>query len=390
MLFLEYVPQYPLFIKLNEMKTNFLLVLGICAALFTQYGCSNEVEVIGIWKDIPVVYGVIDQQKDTNYLRIERAYLPPNQSALDVAKMVDSLYFDTADVDVELYADLNGVWVPWPNPVERVDLVAEGIVRDSGIFANNPSYAYRVIGNTTLDLELRIINHKTGNTFTAYTENAFADNNGTSGPNLRLEPYYSLFSPVQPVAWRTFDNQGNEVYADISIEVLGSSFAAIYDFKFLFHYKEYDINNPSVMVSKSIEWRAVADFIPPTENQIKSTVNGEAFFRFLESNLSDVTGTNIRRCAGYLEVYADGGSASIKDYILAMQANEGFIGGLYPADPYSNVVGGYGIFGTSDRLFRKGFPSAPVLMQMSSLTYEHIRDSEITKNLGFESATPCY
>lgn len=381
------------------MKLKFLVVLGICISLFTQFGCSNEIEVIGIWKDIPVVYAVINETDSVNYIRVERAYLPPNRSALEVAKIPDSLYFDTADVDVVLYyINIHGDTVLWGIPLEYVDLVNEGIVRDSGMFAHQPSYAYKVLGKipkaNKVDYLLKIENHKTGNTFWARTERVDNTNASPSGPSLITTPSYSL-QPYRPIAWRELTNQGDTAYATLTVEMTPKGFAAIYDYKFRFHYKEYQIDNqgnqiPSSVVNKSVEWKAASDFIPPADNQTKRIINGEAFYQFLGSALSNITGTNTRRCAGHLEVYVDGGSESLMNYIIARQANEGYVEGLYPSAPYSNVSGGYGVFASADRIERKDRPSDPKLMRMSALTYEYLKYSKYTKNLGFQSVTPCY
>lgn len=372
------------------MKLKFILAVVLGVVLFTQYSCSNEVEVVGIWKDIPVVYGVIDRGDSIHYIRVERAYLPPNKSALEVAKDPDSLYFDPNEVDVDLFfINVAGDTFPWPTPLTRVNLADEGITRDSGIFQHNPSYAYKMYGSTGDDILLRINNRKTGNTFYARTEGV-----NSSSMFLFTTPAYSLV-PYRPIEWRQLNQQGTEVYGSLTVEMTPSSYAAIYDYKFRFHYKEYQVDNQGVevagtRVNKSIEWKAASDFIPSSVNQTKRVVKGEAFYQFLSGALSDVQGTSTRRCAGYLEVFIDGASSSLRDYILARKSNEGFVGGLYPSDPFSNISGGYGVFATSDRLERKDRASDPRLMRMSTLTIEYLRDSELTKNLGFENGIPCY
>ncbi|BDS15153.1 hypothetical protein [Aureispira anguillae] len=373
------------------MKFKFVLAFVLGISLMTQYSCSNEVEVVGIWKDIPVVYGVMNREDSIQYIRIERAYLPPNQSALDVAQIPDSLYFDTNEVKIQLFYihQPSGDTIEWPKPFERVNLADEGIVREPGIFQNNPSYVYKTTGGSTFDLLLKIQNYKTGNTFYARTEAV-----NTKNTILFTTPSYSLV-PLKPIVWRDLNLQNNEIYQSLTVELSGNGFASIYDYKFRFHYKEYEIDNqglevPGTRTNKSIVWKAASDFIPPSTSQTKRVIKGENFYQFLGGALSDVTGTNTRRCAGYLEVFVDGGSASLRDYILARKSNEGFVGGLYPSEPYSNVQGGYGVFATSSRLERKDRASDPRLMRMSNLTYQHLSEGQYTKHLGFESFSPCY
>lgn len=372
------------------MKLYQFLCLGALCLALSQSSCSNEVEVIGIWKDIPVVYGVINRNNPVNYLRVERAYLPPNESALEVAKNPDSLYFDTTDVDVSLwYINITTRdTFPWPYDFRRVTLAEEGITREDGIFANNPAYLYRVDGSVGHIHLLKIQNKKTGNTFYARTEGMNLDNT-----TLFTTPFYSLV-PSRPIRWREFNPQGEEVYGSLLVEMTGNGFASIYDYRFRFSYKEYEVDAtgaiiPGTEVDTSIIWTAASDFIPASADQTKRSINGEGFFQFLGRELSDVTGTNIRRCPGYLEVFIDGASAPLRDYINARKANEGFVGGLYPSEPYSNVEGGFGVFATAHRLERPDRAADPRLMRMSDLTYQFLSTGEFTKDKGFQ-AVPCF
>lgn len=370
------------------MKSKLAKMLIASWLLLALTSCSNEVDVIGVWKDIPVVYAVLDRLDTAHYLRIERAYLPPNQSALEVAKNIDSLYFDPNELDVEiLMLRPNGDTLPWREPITRVDLRDEGFVREDGIFQNEPAYAYKTGDWVDSDILLKLFHRKTGNTFYAQTETVRSDQS-----LLLLTPNYSRV-PSRPFAWRGQNPNGDEIYNNVVVDVL-TSFASIYDYKFRFHYDEYQVDGqgaeiPGTRRDTSIEWRAVGDFIPSSGGQNKRSINGESFYRFLGNNLSDVTGSNTRRCAGALEVFVIGGSASLRDYVLARQANEGFVGGLYPAEPYSNITNGLGFFATSDILERKDRAADPRLMNMSILTYEHLSTGEYTNQLGFESATPC-
>lgn len=348
--------------------------------------CSNEIEAIGVWRDIPVVYGVLNWEDSVHYIRIERAFLPPNRSALEVAREVDSIYFDPNEFNVRLYRIVNSDTIPWPNVIERVNLADEGIFREDGLFQNEPSYAYKTTGKTANDLLLEMEYLKTGNTFYARTESVNADNS-----SLFLTPRYSKV-PFNPIKFRDVNDDGDEVYAQLTMTIT-NSYASIYDYKFRFYYHEFMVDAQGVEIpgtrkDTSIWWRAVTDYIPESR-QVKQSVSGESFYLFLARALSPVTGTNIRRCPGYLEVIAVGGSSSIRDYILARKANEGFVGGLYPSEPYSNVGKGYGVLGTSETVERKDRPSDPRLMELSGLTLEHLQRGDLTKELGFTNV-PCY
>ena len=74
------------------MKKLFLsLSLLACMAFFNA--CTTDVELYADYKDIPVVYGLIDATTDTNFVRINRAFSSSNDNpinAYEVALIADS------------------------------------------------------------------------------------------------------------------------------------------------------------------------------------------------------------------------------------------------------------------------------------------------------------
>ena len=75
-------------------------------ALVSFFACSNEFTLTEKWKDIPVVYGFLDQKDTAHYVRVEKAFLDPLTSALTIAKnFPDSLYYKDAAVYLERGSD---------------------------------------------------------------------------------------------------------------------------------------------------------------------------------------------------------------------------------------------------------------------------------------------
>ena len=170
----------------------------IAFVVFFISSCSNDIEVIGVWKDIPVVYGIVDRTADTNYIRIERAFLPPNQSAYEVAQIADSLYFDTNQVEVSMYRIGGSDTIFFPTQPFLVELQGQ-TARDSGIFANVPAYAYAFVGFTNGIYLLEIKNKRTGNVFYAQTTSA-----NSSNSYLIINPSYIPSS--RPIEWVKIEN----------------------------------------------------------------------------------------------------------------------------------------------------------------------------------------
>ena len=69
-------------------KTLFLMMsLLLLGTWFTS--CSTDVDLYADYKDITVVYGLLDYGKDTNYVKINKAFLGPG-NAFDIALISDS------------------------------------------------------------------------------------------------------------------------------------------------------------------------------------------------------------------------------------------------------------------------------------------------------------
>lgn len=72
-------------------KTNlFFLTFFALGTMFNA--CSTDVDIHADYKDITVVYGLLDSDKDTNYVKINKAFLPnsENGNAQEIALISDS------------------------------------------------------------------------------------------------------------------------------------------------------------------------------------------------------------------------------------------------------------------------------------------------------------
>ena len=347
-----------------------IFFLAALALLSFALGCNNEVDVIGQWKEIPIVYGVLRPQDTATYIKIEKAFLPPNTSAFQVAKNPDSLYFAEADLEVKLYA--NDVFVAI---LPRVDATLEGYPKDTGIFANTPNYAYKIRQtlqpNTTYKLELH--SSKTNKTYTCQAQTI-----NTTG--------FIITAPSTSRAVRWSLNDGNsDVYNDVKFDWREPSNADIYDLTIYFNYDEYqvDVNGaeiPNSRQNKVLPWRTVQNYIP--DGVVEKQINGENFYLYLSTKLSDVSGTNTKRCAKDMNIVLDAGGRDLALYIQSNKANDGLISGLFPTPPYSNISDGYGVFSALYTVRRDNVLLDPAV-------FDYLQDGEITRKLGFVR-TPCF
>lgn len=407
------------------MKRSFLYV--VVASIFVSVfsiSCSNEVEVIGEWKEIPIVYGVfnprpIDGSLPTHYFRIEKAFLDPDTDAFLVAQRPDSLYYGENEVDVILYEYSRGdaCNLIVADTLVRVNAVDEGFAdRDSGLFAAAPNILYKTTKTFSngQHFQLKIKNNISGKEFSAYTRGIFG--NGVDEPNQNYIDF-SILSPSLSRALK-FVYYSEDVSQwvfndDIDVAWEEPNNGAIYDLSINFHYDEYEVDNngaevPGSRVDKTITWNPVKNYVregsvelserctstnaiynifssssPNNFSTTRQSINGENFFAFLTTQLSDVSGTNTRRCAGYIDLRVDCAGPELAEYIQARNDNQNLIGGLFPLDPFSNIEDGYGIFTTKLYVLKKDF-----VLDVEVLEYLNLPEG-ITGDLGFVE-TACY
>src|SRR5215471_8050523 len=110
-------------------------LVGIFISVFI-ISCSTDFNVTTSWKDIGIIYGLLDQTDTAQYIKVMKAYLDPNTSALTIAKNPDSIYYPD-DLSVDLL-QLQGSTVVQTFPMTRVDANLEGFPKDTGTFATSP------------------------------------------------------------------------------------------------------------------------------------------------------------------------------------------------------------------------------------------------------------
>ncbi len=82
------------------MRKILVLLIACCVSVSLQ-NCSNEFELTEKWKDITVVYGLLDGSDTAQYILIEKAFLDESTSALLIAQNPDSLFYNNIIVEMQ-------------------------------------------------------------------------------------------------------------------------------------------------------------------------------------------------------------------------------------------------------------------------------------------------
>jgi len=401
---------------MKSILLRLLPLVLICSSL--QWSCSNEIDVIGEWKEIPVVYGIFTTapQGVINYFRIEKAFLDPNTDAFEIAQRPDSLYYGENEIEVLLYERVNASGYPDEfiviDTLERVDAATLGFQREEGIFSGSPNYIYVSESNaptTNADERYRyyklvIHNNVSGRTF---TQRCIGLKPGNFDNTEQAYPEFKVINPARsrPVRWAHRDPITDEwIQDDVRFNWLRPYNGTIYDLSIRIEYFEFEVDAnqpnepeiPGTRVLKEITWTPSRNLIAEGNVEkverfdeffyeftevngggVAQEINGANFYNFLKNNLSDITDTNVRRCLSQtFDIRVDAAGPELSEYIRARNSNQNLLGGLFPSDPFSNVEDGYGIF--CHKLF-----VTKLDMNWDSDVFEYMRFGEITQGLGF-------
>ena len=334
------------------MKNNLFFALFI--SLMFWSACSNDFDVTAPWKDIPVVYGLLDIDKDVHYIRVEKAFLDPDRNAFEVAQIADSLYYANATVQLENITDEQ---VYTMNRVNGNDPDYQ-LPRDSGVFARDPSYLYR-LSNSEINLEK-------GDVI------GFILDRGDGSPLVTAE------TVIQgPMTKRTPLGNNLDFVPNLDTDIgwTATEEAKIFDVKLIVKYAEFPKDNPNQFVEKSFEWIwAKGITFNVFANQYVLSKDGSEFYQAMSANIAD--DPNVERIFNNIDLEINSGGEALEKYINVSLANSG-ITGSQELPSFSNLSEGMGVFSTTGSLTVQG-------LNLSSRSRDSLTDGTITKHLNFQ------
>jgi hypothetical protein len=303
----------------------FTLALG---AILLGTACETDFQLEGDWKDIPIVYAYLSSQDTAYYVRVERAFLEPGGNAVEIAQIPDSIYYAENDVVVKLERLSNGETAT----LQRVDGRDEGYPRESGDFASEPNYLYKLKTsefNLPQGADFRLIIEREG------------EDPATATTTMLREVEVSRLPAADFFEFGDFSQQAN-----FGFRASGEA-ARVFDIRLIFSYRETDPDNPSEYLDKQATWVLANDILRDESVSSQSiSVPKEAFYNFLVSEIEPLTTGNRRFDKINIEVAAAG--AEIESYLRIADANIG-ITSAQTVPVYTNVENGRGI--VSSRYF---------------------------------------
>ena len=343
--------------------TRTILLLITFLVIFAS--CSTDFEVNAPWKDEAIIYGLIDQTRDTNYIKINKAFLG-EADAYDMASEIDSITYSTLDVTIERYIDdeLRDTYV-----LTRTN----EIQKDTGIFANDDNYLYILtdqlvtgqwVGSQWVPSIFKLVIEKpnANQVVSAETELIKSFNLGRWSSARTI----GLSGGTYDIVWLA------TYYAKIYYVTICINYNDITGEDTTLQTLRYPL---SVSVSKSTDNDGQ---LPSESEELTKRINGEEFYKFIASSLESIP--NTRRMFVSLDFEFDLGS---EDFYTYQQVNKPSSGLSQTKPVFTNVVNGKGLFTSSYK---------QVLLDkiLDDKSIDSLSDGQFTKTLGFADHNGAY
>jgi hypothetical protein len=315
-------------------------LLPIIAGLFILFGCETDINVIEPSKPVPVVYCILNQDSDVQYLSLTRSYI--TEDATIPPQEQDSILFARATkIAVE---EIIGGEVS-----RRLFFSPYEVKKDSGFFPSTERWAYRAEFKVKPETDYRLIIYIDAFEKIAYST-CF-----TVGD-------FNITNPVYPeVRYIHMLPDHN-----LSFYWTKSRNAAIYQLGFVMHYLE--MGDETLEKEILIPLKSIF-YLSTTNNLFTYPVNSTNFYTYLAQSLTVDPGL-LRKCESIDAVIISGGE-ELGYYMRTQESGQAF-----SLMDYSNIQNGIGIF--SSKVVRRinGFKLTE--QSIDSLAY-----GQFTRDLNF-------
>lgn len=341
-----------------------LSILAFSLIVLCIAACSTDFELNSEYKEIAIIYGLLDIKQDDQYIRITRAVIDEDTPAPDLAQDDQRLYFQNEEVVMNEYSSSSKNTLLNTYTLDKINAAdpANGVsAKEVGYFVNDPYWVYKldeeIVRDRYYELELTTDD---GNTVTAETSpvDTFVVTRPKTGQN------FNLLAEVSTIKWQPAPN------------------GVIYDCELTFNYREEANNDPTVFENKTLVMNIFRNLDGDNPQYLDGSVitfpfKPEDFYAFLANEISSEDASDFKRFVQSVSLTFYAGGKELQNlYEVNLSQQSGLTGGSV-SPSYTNIDEGLGIL--SSRVALSVFP------EISPAVIEEIVCGDVTKDLGFDS-----
>lgn len=298
---------------------RFFSLLFLAMAFFF-FSCDPEFEVQDDWQEEVVIFGLLDKTDSQHYVRVQKAFLPEDEDAREVASRKDSTYFKEDEIDVWIEEIING------NARAEYALAPEQMEdKEEGMFANPEHVLYKAPDDFEVKPEatyLIKVETQRGNTVSAETEIV-------GPPSINFPRRIGGETPE--VSYRDSNSQIDVVFSM-------ADRAHFYDMEYSFYYEEFEQGEEDDAELKKASWKGF-EGRNPTTDEISYDDKIYRFFSLLAPQIPKED-EKLRRVS-HLDINLYGGDRELYTYLRVQEPS---ISIAETRPEFSNIEGGKGIF----------------------------------------------
>ncbi len=302
--------------------SNKLLCILACFGLALGFtSCENDIDLLEDYREIPVIYGLINPNESVQYVRVQKAYLGEG-NALVMAQESDSIYYNPADIKLSL----EKVSVGANTVISSEDFsVTTDIPKEEGLFTDEDHYLFKLSTPSGLDdnyyYRIRFENLKSGKVVTAST---------------RI---------IEPMLFSAFGSSVKVNLANVNpyqIRFGSPKWGRVYGLIMRIKYNEYDtISLTYDTLQVDYKLKNITSLGTNGGEQLTFALKGEEIFKFMGSAIGPQQGSKKRVLNSFRADYLfTAGTDDLYNYIQINSPNN--VVSYVPA--FTNLSDGRGLF----------------------------------------------
>lgn len=320
------------------MNKTILYIIGVVVIASSLSNCSTDVDLNAPYKAVPIVFGLVDQSVDTQFIKINKSFAGSGNNTT-FASINDSVLFNNLSAQVEVLFNGN-VEQTYPLQEKWVKNLEQGIfygdsqkvyyyVPSGGILANR---SYRLSGSAN--------------------EGAvqFESTAKPAGKVSFTTQFKNNVTPIVPVVnnsnsgikFATANSSINNQYLNVTPTWLTVENGKRYELELHFYYFEH---TNTTIERKLIVWKFGKQTTTSTTGgaSMSQEIQGAGFYQMLQSRLSNNPNEAniIKRVPDRFEFVVTVADEDLNTFI---EVNQPSLGIVTERPSFSNIEGGLGVF----------------------------------------------
>ena len=320
------------------MKKLVTYIVGFVLVGLAFLSCKTDFDINAPYKPIPIIYGLLDQSKDTQFVKINKSFIGDGNN-VNYASINDSLLFSNVSARVEQYAP--GL----SSPFKLYDLQELWVGNlQSGIFYEDSQKVYYFVPDAPLNDEHL---YQLVVSVDDVQEDITAQTRLLDGSSLSFDYLFSLSFGINGLNFADVNLGTSDVFYSPQIKWNTAPRGKRYELTMSFRYNEITSNSS---IPKTIYWSlgtqtaiGNGDALNDSEKMFVN-LSGEQFFEMVNSRLMDYPNEAqvVKREIVAVDFIVSAGNEDLNTYI---EVNEPATGVVTERPTFTNISGdGIGLF----------------------------------------------